>query len=109
MAAFLFVRFSLLILTSIMILSRARGELFTALIDLEQLVYRERELRFSLEQYVNLEQERITRLKKFLARVDSAHNLVGEDVPKYLGHPVNSYLQIRRLYKEWPEAEVDSS
>lgn len=113
MAAFLFVRFSLLILTSIMILSRARGELFTALIDLEQLVYRERELRFSLEQYVNLEQERITRLKKFLARVDSAHNLVGEDVPKYLGHPVNSYLQIRRLYKEWPEAErliqVDNS
>lgn len=96
-----------------MILSRARGELFTALIDLEQLVYRERELRFSLEQYVNLEQERITRLTKFLARVDSAHKLVGEDVPKYLGHPVNSYLQIRRLYKEWPEAErliqVDNS
>lgn len=44
-------------------------------------------------------------MKKFLARVDSAHNLVGEDVPRYLGHPVNSYLQIRRLYKDWPEAE----
>ena len=106
MAAFLwYLRFPLLLLTSVLIFSRARGELFTALVDLEQLVYRERELRFTLEQYVNLEQERLTKLKKFLARVDSAHNLVGEDVPRYLGHPVNSYLQIRRLYKDWPEAE----
>lgn len=113
MAEFLCSRFSLLVLTLTLILNRARCEVFTALVDVEQLVYREREMRFTLEQYVNLEQERLTKLKNFLAKVNAAHRLVGEDVPRYLGHPVNSYLEIRRLYKEWPEAErliqVDNS
>ena len=79
--------------------------MFTALIDLENLVFRERELRFTLEEYVNLEEQRLAKLKKFLAKVNAAHNVVGDDVSRYLGHPVNSYLEIRRMYKEWPEAE----
>ena len=97
--------FSLLTLTFHLILSRTRGEMFTALIDLENLVFRERELRFTLEEYVNLEEQRLAKLKKFLAKVNAAHNVVGDDVSRYLGHPVNSYLEIRRMYKEWPEAE----
>ena len=98
-------RLSLLMLTFSVILSRTQGEVFTALVDLENLVYRERELRFTLEQYVNLEQDRVTKLKRFLAKVNAAHNVVGEDLSRYLGHPVNSYLEIRRLFKEWPEVE----
>ncbi|XP_078383611.1 prolyl 4-hydroxylase subunit alpha-1-like isoform X2 [Oculina patagonica] len=105
MAELLCTRLSLLALTFCLILSRTRGELFTAVVDLENLVYREREMRFTLEQYVNLEEQRITKLKKFLAKVNAAHNIVGDDVSKYLGHPVNSYLEIRRMFKEWPEAE----
>lgn len=79
--------------------------MFTALIDLENLVYRERELRFTLEEYVNLEEQRLAKLKKFLAKVNAAHSVVEDDISRYLGHPVNSYLEIRRMYKEWPEAE----
>lgn len=105
MAEMLCARISLLTLTFCLILSRTRGEMFTALIDLENLVYRERELRFTLEEYVNSEEQRIAKLKKFLAKVNAAHNIVGEDVSRYLGHPVNSYLEIRRMYKEWPEVE----
>lgn len=105
MAELLCTRLSLLALTFCLILSRTRGELFTAVVDLENLVYREREMRFTLEQYVNLEEQRITKLKKFLAKVNAAHNIVGDDVSRYLGHPVNSYLEIRRMFKEWPEAE----
>lgn len=105
MAEMFCARFSLLTLTFYLILSRTRGEVFTALIDLENLVYRERELRFTLEEYVNLEEQRLAKLKKFLAKVSTAHNVVEDDVSRYLGHPVNSYLEIRRMYKEWPEAE----
>ena len=105
MAEMLYARISLLTLTFYLILSRTRGELFTALVDLENLVYRERELRFTLEEYINLEEQRLVKLKRFLAKVNAAHNVVGDDVSKYLGHPVNSYLEIRRLFKEWPEAE----
>ena len=95
----------LIILTFGLILERTRAELFTALVDLENLVYREREMRFELEKYVNLELERLTRLQKFLAKVNAAHEVVGEDISRYLGHPVNSYLEIRRFHKEWPEVE----
>lgn len=95
----------LIILTFGFILGRTRAELFTALVDLENLVYREREMRFELEKYVNLELERLTRLQKFLAKVNAAHEVVGEDISRYLGHPVNSYLEIRRFHKEWPEVE----
>lgn len=105
MAELFCARLSVLALTFCLILSRTRGELFTALVDLENLVYRERELRVTLEEYVQLEEQRLTKLKKLLAKVNVAHDLVGERVQSYLGHPVNAYLEIRRMYKEWPEAE----
>ena len=88
-----------------LILSSIRAELFTAVVELENLVYREREMRFELERYLSLEQERLSKLKVFLTKVNAAHELVGDDVSRYLGHPVNSYLEIRRFYKEWPEVE----
>lgn len=105
MAAFVCYSLSLVTLTLSLIFYRTRAELFTALVDLENLVYRERELRFELEKYVNSEIERLAKLQTFLAKVNSAHEIVGEDVSRYLGHPVNSYLEIRRFHKEWPEVE----
>lgn len=97
--------FSLSLFIFSVIFSRTRAEIFTALVDLENLVYRERELKFELENYVNLELERLNKLQKFLDKVNAAHEGVGSDVSRYLGHPVNSYLEIRRFYKDWPNVE----
>ncbi|XP_044181335.1 prolyl 4-hydroxylase subunit alpha-1-like isoform X1 [Acropora millepora] len=97
--------FSLSLFISSIIFSRTRAEAFTALVDLENLVYRERELKFELQNYVNLELERLNKLQKFLDKVNAAHEGVGSDVSRYLGHPVNSYLEIRRFYKDWPDVE----
>ena len=97
--------FSLSLFIFSIIFSRTRAEAFTALVDLENLVYRERELKFELQNYVNLELERLNKLQKFLDKVNAAHEGVGSDVSRYLGHPVNSYLEIRRFYKDWPDVE----
>ncbi|XP_068735828.1 prolyl 4-hydroxylase subunit alpha-1-like isoform X1 [Montipora capricornis] len=105
MASLLCCSYFLWLLTFSLIFARSRAELFTALVDLENLVYRERELRFELERYVSSELERLTKLQEFLAKVNAAHEVVGDDVSRYLGHPVNSYLEIRRFHKEWPEVE----
>ena len=105
MAPLLCCSYFLWLLTFSLIFVRSRAELFTALVDLENLVYRERELRFELERYVSSELERLTKLQEFLAKVNAAHEVVGDDVSRYLGHPVNSYLEIRRFHKEWPEVE----
>ena len=105
MAPLLCCSYFLWLLTLSLSFARSRAELFTALVDLENLVYRERELRFELERYVSSELERLTKLQEFLAKVNAAHEVVGDDVSRYLGHPVNSYLEIRRFHKEWPEVE----
>ena len=98
-------RITQIVLGFCLILTRVRSEVFTALVDLENLVYREQEMRYFLEQYVDLEQQRLAKIKKLLAKVNAAHAVVGENVARYLGHPVNSYLEIRRFYKDWPEVE----
>ena len=105
MAGVLFLKLLLSIVILCLIVRTNRAEVFTAVVEMENLVYREREMRFELENYVKLEQERLSKLQTFLAKVTAAHEMVGDDVSRYLGHPVNSYLEIRRFFKEWPEVE----
>lgn len=81
-------------------------ELFTALIDLEHLIYRERELKSSLKNYIAMEEERLATLKKFSEKVENIHNRIDDkNVELFLGHPVNSYLIIKRFFSEWTKVE----
>ncbi|KAK3708857.1 hypothetical protein QZH41_016282, partial [Actinostola sp. cb2023] len=96
--------FSLLLL--FLSLNLAKCELFTALTDLEHLIYRERELKSVLKNYIALEENRLAALKKFSERVENIHSLIVDNkVESFLGHPVNSYVLIKRFYQEWPFIE----
>lgn len=98
-------RFSLLVLVLSSTVTHSNGELFTAIVDIKDLVYREREMKASFRDYIAMEERRLARIRHFYTKMEESHDLVGEDVGQYLGHPVNSYLLIRRFYKEWPEME----
>ena len=87
--------------------SRTKCEIFTALVDMEHLIYREREMMAALRDYVLAEESKLTQLKSFLEKLEDTHALVGEDVSSFLGHPVNSYSLIKRYYKDWPTLEYD--
>ena len=88
-------------------LSRTKGEMFTALVDMEHLIYREREMLAELRNYVFAENAKIQRLKAFLERLEETHSFVDDNVGAFLGHPVNSYSLIHRYYKDWPRLEFE--
>jgi prolyl 4-hydroxylase len=87
-------------------LNIAKCEFFTALIDLEHLIYRERELKTTLKNHIAMEEERLASLKKFSEKVEDIHSKFGEDdIEPFIGHPVNSYLIIKRFFNEWTKIE----
>ena len=97
--------FSFLLL--FIILDLGKCEQFTALIDLEHLIYREREMKSALKTYIALEENRLAVLKKFSEKVENVHSLVErEKVESFLGHPVNSFVLIKRFNIEWPYIET---
>ncbi len=87
-------------------LVRVRSEVFTALIEMESLVYREKEMIASLKDYLRQEQDRLERIRQFTEKLDKLHAIIPEGkVENYLGHPSNAYQLIKRFVKEWPAME----
>ena len=86
--------------------SRVRSEVFTALVEMENLVYREKEMIAGLKDYIRQEQARLEKIKQFTEKLDKLHVVIPEGkVESYLGHPSNAYLLIKRFVKEWPAIE----
>lgn len=53
-----------------------------------------------------MEEERLATLKKFSEKVENIHNRIDDkNVELFLGHPVNSYLIIKRFFSEWTKVE----
>lgn len=97
---------SLSFLAVFLTLNVVNCEQFTALVDLQHLVYREREMKTALKDYIALEETRLSVLKNFLGNVEKAHSSILDDnIEGFLGHPVNSYVLIKRFYNEWPNME----
>ena len=82
-----------------------KSELFTALSHVEKLVKIEDDLAYSLEQYLIEQEQKLEVLQKFAGEVRLTVYLARKDRSKYLGHPVNAFLLIKRFVQEWPEVE----
>ena len=73
---------------------------------MEQLVKTEQHLVLSLRNYIDLENQRLHRLKTFLSKVDKILQYVNDsDVTKYLGNPINTYLLLKRFQTDWLDVE----
>ena len=79
------------------------SEIFTALSHVRRLVNIEMELSDALEDYIAEQELRLNRLKSFAKDVGKAMERANANRDGYIGHPVNTYLMIKRLVKEWPE------
>jgi len=91
---------------AIMIIS-SHGEIFTSMADMEQMVKTEKQMLEVLKDYIDAEEEKLVAIKSFLTDVDGVLGGVNatEDVGKYLGNPVNSYLMLKRFNVEWKNLE----
>jgi len=81
------------------------AEIFSALSHTEKLLSIEHELSDSLEKYIQEQEIRLQKLKSFSNQVQRTVQLAKESGAKFLGHPVNSFLMIKRFVIEWPAIE----
>jgi len=97
----------LLVVLLLAMLSLSEGEIFTSMADMEQMVVTEKRMLEVLKDYIDAEEEKLVAIKSFLTDVDGVLGSVNatEDVGKYLGNPVNSYLMLKRFNVDWKNLE----
>lgn len=77
------------------------SEVFTALSHVQRLVNIEMELSDALEDYIVEQEARLDKLKSFAEDVGEALQQAKSNRDAYIGHPVNTYLMIKRLANDW--------
>merc|ERR1711953_859736 len=80
--------------------------MFTSSTDLERLLSTEAELVKALKDYVQLEEDRIIKVKRYITDYEAIQNMANSNVEKYIGNPLNSYLLIKRLTSDWKEVKT---
>lgn len=79
------------------------SEIFTALSHVERLINIEMELSDALDDYLFEQESRLKKLRSFNEDVKKAMGRAISNRDEYIGHPVNTYLMIKRLVKEWTQ------
>nr|XP_034827160.1 prolyl 4-hydroxylase subunit alpha-1 isoform X1 [Maniola hyperantus] len=74
-----------------------RGELFTAISEVEPLLETHSKIIDDLDDYINKEEKRLSILKRHLIKYRTEHEKAMDDIPNYLGNPINAFTLIKRL------------
>lgn len=77
--------------------------MFTSSADLERLLSNEADLVKALKDYVQIEEDRIIKLKRHIQNYELISQKANSDVEKYIGNPLNSFLLIKRMTSDWKE------
>ncbi|XP_066146817.1 prolyl 4-hydroxylase subunit alpha-1 isoform X1 [Euwallacea fornicatus] len=97
--------FSLVI--SLLFLSKScRSEVFTAMVDLEDLLDTEHVLINTLENYVKAEEQKLELLKRYITLYQRQQNQARDDPQEYLANPINAYTLVKRLTADWTHVEA---
>lgn len=76
---------------------RTRAELFTAIAEVEHLLETHKRIIDDLDFYIQKEENRLAVLKRHLNIYKHEHEKAMEDIPNYLGNPINAFTLIKRL------------
>ncbi|CAG9863081.1 unnamed protein product [Phyllotreta striolata] len=82
------------------------GEVFTALVDLEESLETEALLIHTLRNYINAEEQKLDLLRKYVDIYQSQHDRAMEDVTEYISNPINAYTLVKRLTTDWDNVEA---
>jgi len=94
------------ILMMFLLVSHTRGDWFTSLGHLEDLLHSEKQLILALKEYIQAEEEKLSHINQIADDLQSLSNDALSDVDHHLGHPINQYRLIQRLVAEWPQVET---
>lgn len=82
-----------------------KGEIFTSISQMTDLIYTEKELVQSLREYIKAEESKLASVKSWAKKLDALTRVSTSDPEGYLAHPVNAYKLMKRLNTEWSELE----
>ncbi|XP_045528903.1 prolyl 4-hydroxylase subunit alpha-1 isoform X2 [Pieris brassicae] len=85
--------------------SWTNAELFTAISDVEPLLETHKRIIDDLDEYILKEEERLNVLKRHLNIYKREHEIAMEDIPNYLGNPINAFTLIKRLTSDLDHIE----
>lgn len=82
------------------------GEVYTAIVDLEDLLDTEHVLIQTVENYVKAEEQKLDLLKRYVEIYQKHQKLAREDPQSYLANPINAYTLVKRLTTDWSQVET---
>lgn len=93
------------VLGVILLAKKSTCELFTALVDMEELLQTEAVLMNTLDGYIAVTEEKLKRLRRHLQEFKKEHDQASKGMLEYLSNPINAYLLTKRLTSDWKEVE----
>ncbi|EDW15488.2 uncharacterized protein Dmoj_GI24860 [Drosophila mojavensis] len=82
-----------------------RGEVYTALAEMEELLETESVLISNLEGYIRVQEDRLSYLKNKMDEYQREHADAASDITAYVSNPINAYLLTKRLTTDWRQVE----
>ncbi|KAF3841108.1 hypothetical protein F7725_006970 [Dissostichus mawsoni] len=83
-----------------------QAEIFTSISQMTDLIYTEKELVQSLNEYIKAEESKLSAIKSWANKLHALTRMSTSDPEGYLAHPVNAYKLMKRLNTEWSELET---
>jgi len=93
------------LVTMLSVVHLSNSELFTALVDLERVLYAENDVAKSLRDYITAEKERIAILEQVANDYEHHSRSALQDVSQHLSNPVNAFLLVKRFTSDWTQVE----
>ncbi|XP_026481964.1 prolyl 4-hydroxylase subunit alpha-1-like [Ctenocephalides felis] len=91
--------------TVLVTLSSVQGELYTALVEMEDLLITESVLVDALDGFISVQEQRLEILKRKSLEYQREHADAAKDIQTYVSNPINAYLLTKRLTTDWKAIE----
>ncbi|XP_032454381.1 prolyl 4-hydroxylase subunit alpha-1 isoform X2 [Nasonia vitripennis] len=82
-----------------------RAELYTALVDMEELLETEAVLIDTLHGFISAQEQRLATLRRNVEDYAREHEEASRNIQQYLSNPINAYLLVKRLTTDWRRVE----
>lgn len=89
----------------LMTLNHVKAELYTALVEMEELLVTESVLVDALDGFISVQEQRLEILKRKSLEYQREHADAAKDIQGYVSNPINAYLLTKRLTTDWKAIE----
>lgn len=82
-----------------------RGDVYSAIAGMEQLIETESILIGDLDSYIEALENKVTYMRQRILEYKKEHNEASNDITGYLSNPINAFLLTKRLASDWSSIE----